>query len=268
MLEFYKQMENLRKYGTRPFSVAVIHGGPGVPGEMAPVARELSSLTGILEPLQTKSTLEGQVEELKEVLETNGDLPVTLIGYSWGASLSFIVTARYPALVKKLVLVSSGPFEVEYEVNMMGTRLSRLSEEERVEVLSMIDKFEDPARKDKDRLMARLVELISKAESYDPLPYDGSDALGVQFEINQKVSREAEKLRSSGELMEMGKKIECPVLAIHGDYDPHLAEGAEAPLSRVLNDFRFILLEKCGHSPWRERSARDRFYDILKSEIL
>jgi hypothetical protein len=33
-------MNNLRKYGIGPFSVAVIHGGPGASGSMAPVAKE------------------------------------------------------------------------------------------------------------------------------------------------------------------------------------------------------------------------------------
>jgi len=33
-------LNNLRQYGNAPFSVAVIHGGPGASGEMAPVARE------------------------------------------------------------------------------------------------------------------------------------------------------------------------------------------------------------------------------------
>jgi len=41
-------MENIRKYGIGPFSVAVIHGGPGASGEMAPVAKELALVCGIL----------------------------------------------------------------------------------------------------------------------------------------------------------------------------------------------------------------------------
>lgn len=77
-------MKNLRKYGNAPFNIAVIHGGPGVPGEMAPVARQLSTDWGILEPLQTAISLEGQVQELKSVLEENGSLPMTLVGHSWG----------------------------------------------------------------------------------------------------------------------------------------------------------------------------------------
>jgi pimeloyl-ACP methyl ester carboxylesterase len=104
-------LNKLRKYGKAPFKVAVIHGGPGAGGEMAPVARELSSAWGILEPIQTATSLEGQVEELRTVLESDGDLPVTLIGFSWGAWLSFIVTAAHPSIAQKLILVGSGPYE-------------------------------------------------------------------------------------------------------------------------------------------------------------
>jgi len=41
-------LKDLRKYGAAPFDVAVIHGGPGAIGEMAPVARELALLFGVL----------------------------------------------------------------------------------------------------------------------------------------------------------------------------------------------------------------------------
>ena len=60
-------IKNLRKYGKAPFSIAVIHGGPGAAGEMAPVANELASSWGILEPLQTAMSLQGQVEELTRI---------------------------------------------------------------------------------------------------------------------------------------------------------------------------------------------------------
>ncbi len=54
-------MRNLRKYGRAPYTVAIVHGGPGAPGDMAPVARELSTTYGVLEPLQTEETLNGQI---------------------------------------------------------------------------------------------------------------------------------------------------------------------------------------------------------------
>jgi len=259
-------MKNLRRYGNKPFNVAVIHGGPGAPGEMAPVARELSSIRGILEPLQTATTLEGQIQELKAVLEKNGTPPVTLIGFSWGAMLSFIFTAHYPSFVKKLILIGSGAYEEKYAANIMKNRLSRLTEEGREEALSLMETLDDPAIEDKNTHMARLGELMSKADSYNPLLHD-SEILECQYDIYQSVWEQARELRSSGKLLELGKRIKCPVVAIHGDYDPHLSEGIKEPLSRILKDFRLILLEKCGHRPWMERSARDRFYDILKKEI-
>jgi pimeloyl-ACP methyl ester carboxylesterase len=259
-------MNNLRTYGNKPYTVAVIHGGPGAPGEMAPVARELSSLTGVLEPLQTQSTVEGQIQELHDVLKEHGELPVILIGFSWGAFLSFIVTARYPPLVKKLILIGSGPFEQKYADNIVGDRLNRLTEEERIEALNLIEIINDPAAGNKDKPMARLAALFAKADTYAPVPVK-SEALEFSEEINRKIWAEAKELRISGEILSLGKQIACPVLAIHGDYDPHLAGGVKKPLSRVLKDFKFILLEKCGHEPWMERYARDKFYEILRREI-
>jgi len=262
-------MKNPRAYGKAPFNVAVIHGGPGAGGEMVPVARQLASGWGVLEPIQTATSLEGQVEELRTVLENHGDLPVTLIGFSWGAWLSFIVAAHYLAIIKKLILVGSGPYEEKYVARLQETRLNRLSEEERTEFEFIIRTLGDPATEDKDTLLARLGALASKSDEYDPIidESDESDSVGSQGDIFQSVWRDAAELRRSGELLELGKHIKCPVVAIHGDYDPHPAEGVQKPLSAILESFRFILLENCGHMPWIERQARDRFYSILKEEL-
>jgi len=221
---------------------------------------------GVLEPLQTATTLQGQVQELKSVLEKYGALPFTLIGFSWGAMLSFIFAAHYPSFLRKLILIGSGPYEEKYAVDIMKTRLSRLSKEEREEAISLMANLNAPAIEGKSTLMARLGKLISKADSYNPLPYD-SEILECQYDIYQSVWEQARALRSSGKLLGLGKRIRCPVVAIQGDHDPHPSEGIKGPLSRILKDFRFILLEKCGHCPWIERSARDRFYDILRKEV-
>ncbi len=259
-------MKNLRIYGKKPFNIAVIHGGPGAPGEMATVARQLSSIRGVLEPLQTAASLEGQVRELYTTLKENADLPVTLIGWSWGAMLGFIFSANYPSFAAKLILIGSGVYEEKYAVNIMKTRLGRLSEDERLVVLSLMETLNDPAIRDKNTPMAQLGKLIAKADSYDPLPCE-SEVLECQYDIYRNVWGQAREFRSSGKLLELGKNIQCPVVAIHGDYDPHPPEGIRDPLSRILRNFRFILLEHCGHHPWLERRARDSFYNVLKSEV-
>ena len=63
------------------------------------------------------------------------------------------------------------------------------------------------------------------------------------------------------------REIRRPVTAIHGDYDPHPAQGVQDPLSRTLKRFTFILLKNCGHTPWIERAAREEFYAVLEREL-
>jgi pimeloyl-ACP methyl ester carboxylesterase len=258
--------DNPRRHGLPPFNVVVVHGGPGAPGEMEPVARELSATRGVLEPLQTAVTLEGQVDELSLIIERNADSPVTLIGWSWGAWLSLMVTARCPWHVGKLILVGSGPFEEKYSPRIMNTRLERLGEMEREETLSILEELEDPSAINKDEKMSRLGSFISKADSYSPLIFD-EEMVDVSYHIFNKVWSEAEELRKSGKLLEIAKGVECPVVAIHGDHDPHPSEGVEEPLSAILKDFRFVLLENCGHKPWNEGMARESFFDILRTEM-
>lgn len=256
-------MHNLRRYGKGPYSVVVVHGGPGAAGEMAAVARELSKQWGVLEPLQTANSLEGQVEELKSILTESADVPVALIGFSWGAWLSLIVAAHYPSLVTKLILIGAGPFEEKYAAQIETTRLSRLSEEGRPEYRTIIEKLSDG--RETAELLKQLGEIASKADTYDALD-DETEEIDFRLEIFQGVWPEAAKLRRSGELLKLAKKIKCPVIAIHGDYDPHPAEGVREPLSRVLKNFEFHLLSRCGHKLWIERYARQQLYRILKEK--
>ncbi|MCD4783368.1 MAG: alpha/beta hydrolase [Candidatus Eremiobacteraeota bacterium] len=259
-------MNNLRKYGKPPYKVAVIHGGPGVSGEMAPVARELSSICGILEPLQTADSLDGQVAELHNVLMNNTNFPAVLIGHSWGAMLGFIYTSRFPLNVKKLILVGCGSLEAEHAKEIMATRLSRLDQLEKLELLSIFNMLDDPATRDKNDKMNRLGVLIDKTDSFCPLPGD-DDVIEFRGDIYQSVWNEAARLRREGKFLKMGSWIRCPVVAIHGDYDPHPFKGVVRPLEALIDNFRLILLEKCGHVPWLEKYGKDKFYEVLKKEL-
>jgi len=265
-------MKNLRRYGKAAYAVVVIHGGPGAGGEMAPVGRELASGWGVLEPIQTATSLEGQTKELKNILEEDADLPVTLVGFSWGAWLSYILAARFPDLVRRLILVGSGPFEEEYVKSIGEQRSRRLGEKEREEFENIVNLLNEPTTKDKDKHLRRLGQLASKTDTYEPITNGAdkdrvSESTRCSGQIYQQVWKEASKLRASGELLELGKHIKCPVVAIHGDYDPHPAEGVQKPLSSVLKSFRFVMIRNCGHKPWIERKAKEEFFRVLKEEL-
>ena len=261
-----RHSEAVRTYGDEPFEVVVVHGGPGAAGEMAPVARELARQWGILEPLQTATSVQGQIDELASVLEANAAKPIVLVGFSWGAWLSYLCAACHSELVRKLVLVSAAPFKEEYAAGIQEIRLSRLNEAERREVESMMRAMKDPTVASKDTLLARFGQLFAKADAFDPV-ISVDEGLQVRWDIHASVWKEAAQWRSSGKLLALAERITCPVVALHGDHDPHPADGVRVPLTAALEGFRFVLLEHCGHRPWIERRAADRFYEVLK-EVL
>ena len=119
---------------------------------------------------------------------------------------------------------------------------------------------------DKPGALSRLGSIFSQTDVYDPLPFM-EEEIEIRSDIYKSVWGEAVELRKTGKLLEAGKNIQCPVVAIHGDHDPHPAEGVRKPLAGVLKDFRFILLDKCGHRPWIERQARDEFFRVLGEEL-
>ncbi len=267
-------MQNPRIYGSSPYKVALIHGGPGAAGEMAPIARELSDEFGILEPIQTVTNLPAQVAELTAQLQSTADLPVTLVGFSWGAWLSLLVTSRYPQAIRKLVLVGCGPLEEQYLPQIQRTRLDRLPDLEKAEYLAILAHLNQPGAEGKAVQFARLGELATRTDQYDPIPEPNpeSDPLplgqktGASNPFHQ-VLQQAQELRKRGELLEIAAGVQCPVVALHGTHDPHPIDGVQQPLSSRLKEFRLITFEKCGHKPWIERHARARFYQVLRAEL-
>jgi pimeloyl-ACP methyl ester carboxylesterase len=250
----------VRRHGAPPFGVAVLHGGPGAVGDAGDLAAALTSSRGVLEPLQSALSVEGQLEELRGQLEAHATTPVTLVGHSWGAMLAVLFAARHPDFVRKLVLIGCGPLEPGHEAALHEARMRRLTAADRRELDALYAKLSSGDRSSMDRFG----EIFGKADQVDPLP---RPKLG-EFDAAtfERVWPEAAALRARGGFLEAVRSIGCPVVAFHGDADPHPAEGVRRPLS-VLPDFRFVLLERCGHMPWVERHAAQAFLEQLEVEL-
>jgi len=257
-------LDTIRKYGQKPFQIGLLHGGPGASGEMKPVAENLSGDFGIIEFLQTEKSINGQIEELYRQMTLYADLPVTLIGYSWGAWLGFLFASKYPDLLKKLILVSAGAFENKYNNDLLDIRLNRLNQLDRLEAGKLISVINSGTSD--NNVLKQFGRLMTIADSYDYILPD-NDSVDLNIEIYQAVWAEASKLRDTKELINCASLITIPVVALHGDYDSHPIDGVEKPLSERLSDFRMITIKNCGHTPWRERFAKDVFFEILRKEL-
>jgi pimeloyl-ACP methyl ester carboxylesterase len=262
-----KKKDTVRLYGSPPYRAAVIHGGPGAPGYMAPVARELSNHTGVLEPLQTRDSVAGQVEELKSQLSAHADKPVTLIGSSWGAVLALFLASKYAELVSKLILVGSAVYDAQSSAKIEKIRFERLDRKARNRLHEIQAQLPEANPAEKEKLFAEWGRLFSGTDKYDPI--DAVDeTIEVQHEIFQKVWPEFMEMRDRpGYLKSEFSKIEIPAVVIHGNYDPHPLEGIKPFLEDCITQIKFHILDKCGHYPWLERNVSQEFFKILIGEL-
>ncbi|UYP46085.1 hypothetical protein NEF87_002370 [Candidatus Lokiarchaeum ossiferum] len=264
-------MVEFKTHGSVPYQIIVLHGGPGAWGEMAPVADQIADKCGVIEPYFLEETLQGQLNELKQIIQLLHLKTVSLLGFSWGAWLGYLFAAKYPALVTKLILVGSGPYEHQYFLKLLETRESRMNPSQKELYLEILQKLRDPDESNKNSLISQLGALCSKIDQYHPDPFEKSFP-SPHFDLDrstyfQQALNEVIGMRKSGELLQQAEKILCPVVAIHGDYDPHPANGVKIPLEQKIENFKFFLLEKCGHKPWIEKFARTNFFNILKSVL-
>lgn len=252
---------DVRQYGDTPSRVVVLHGGPGGAGEVEPLARELGHRGhSVLEPFQTRQSVVGQIDELREQIDRFCKSPVVVIGWSWGAWLGCLLAAQHETLVRALILVGSGPFEASYSSEIRTTKNSRLSNDQRTELKTLGLKEGAPAD------VARFIELSDLADTY---ARDSSQLPTVSFdaEIHTAVWSEAKEMRRSGALIDAISVIGCSVLAIQGDYDPRPSEGVRIPLQAALPSAQFVELERCGHKPWQEIYAKERFFKLIEEAI-
>ena len=112
----------VRVHGKKPYRAVVVHGGPGAIGSAAGLAKGLAEYCGVMEPLQSEHTVNGQIEELKgQITSFNGGSPLVLIGHSWGAWLCAMTAAKYPELASKLILVDSGPLTEQHSLATLAS---------------------------------------------------------------------------------------------------------------------------------------------------
>lgn len=254
-------MENYRTYGDSPYNVLTLHGGPGAIGELKGVSQKIGIKYGVIEYLQKQSSIEELKEEMEEIIKKEMEFPVKIVGFSWGAWLALFFTADYPSLIESLILISSGPFDEKYSDTIQKNRLKRMEPAEKELFYQVQDKFKE-GKNVRIKLLNQFVELMHKVDAYHFVKHKN---YSTDFQINlyKKIWAEASKLRKENFLLKSLEKIKCPIKVIHGDYDPHPYQGVIQPLEKLNKEYEVKILKKCGHTPWREKYAEERFYSIL-----
>lgn len=217
-------MNTYRTHGDGPIEIAALHGGPGGFGGMVNLAVTLSEQYGVVEPFQTAQTVMGQVHELRDIVTKLVSHPLVVIGHSWGAWLAYIFAATYPFLVRKIILVGSGPYENHYYPVSQQRREQRFTDEDKRQITYLTAKLSDPGMKNTREVLLQLNAVFSRVDNVDLLEDEVTEVeeidptiLNIQPGYVHGLLQEAMAMQKSDELLRYAKKITCPVVAIHGD---------------------------------------------------
>jgi pimeloyl-ACP methyl ester carboxylesterase len=230
----------IRTWGDAGHPVIVLHGGPAAVGGAAGLARGLADRFRVIEPWQRGSgpqplTVATHIADLHELVTAECAERPAIVGESWGAMLALAYAAEHPDAVAAIALIGCGTFD----------RVARA------------------------RLQATLAERANPSSAYDyalidPVPED---------EVQEPFDRAAHtqtwddmvRLQAAGVYPAAFAAISSPVLMLHGLYDPHPGRMIRDSLRPYLPNLKYVEWERCGHSPWKERFARDDFFRVLES---
>ena len=248
--------------GSGENAVYLLHGGPGVPDYLAPVAKLLEPTHSVVRYDQRGTgqsaadfidfDLDSQVEDLEAVRTALGHKRISLFGHSWGGTLAQLYALRYPDHVDSMFLSNSGiglgqDWKVMERAVMAHNRarggfwsfmLLGL-----YQVCSMLPVVSDSGAR---KLMSMVWSNYFEPPSTAPPP-EPEWLMGVRSAPLFR-TRGAAVASRPGLLSPDGLPAELTVLVLFGENDIY-GTTTQVLFDRFPNA-RHVMLENSGHVPW------------------
>jgi pimeloyl-ACP methyl ester carboxylesterase len=256
----------VRHHGDSGPLALVLHGGPAAVGDAAPVAKGISEAFRAVEPWQRGSgelrlTVARHIADIHELAtELGGDAPVALVGHSWGAMLALCYAAEHPGRAGPIVLIGCGAFDQAARNKMQATIEERMDDDVRNRIRHACSEATDPA--DQFIQTFKLTRHIFDYEPASAYP-DKEEYEPFDVKAHDETWSDMRRLQDDGIYPEAFASIESPVLMMHGEYDPHPGKMIRDSLLPFLPQLEYREFERCGHSPWIEKSTRELFFSDI-----
>lgn len=143
---------------------------------------------------------------------------------------------------------------------MQATIEDRMDDGLRDQLHRMSTELADPA----DRFI-RTFKLTRHLFDFDPInPYaDKEESEPFDLEAYRQTWNDMARLQTDETYPRAFGVIKSPVLMLHGQYDPHPGNLIRDSLLRHLPQLEYREWERCGHSPWIEKFAREAFFSAI-----
>jgi proline iminopeptidase len=199
--------------------------------------------------------LVADLDALRAELKVN---KLTIVGHSWGGILSMMYAAQHPDRVRALVLVDSGGPSLAGLAKFNANFNARMTAED----LAAVKEWSAPEKMAGNR--RRATTEVARAKT-PPYFHDRAKAKLLMDAMTEEwfnadvfwpiVSQMTPATFNFGEAL---KKLDAPVLIIHGKQDP--LETAQE-VHDTFPGSRLELIDNAGHFPWLEQP--ERVYALL-----
>ena len=259
-----------RVYGSGPDTTVVLAGGPALAlsyldKDLAPLAhgrtviyydaRNAGHSQIVLDPAML--SMERHVADLEAVRQHFGIGRLKLIGHSWGAMVAPFYAAAHPQNVDRMVLVTPGPIEAQYDAQFEAERVARTDPavlQHQFELFGLLASGQSP---DPVGTCEELFSIWFPAYFFDPANasnmrgrYCDTTPAGANALIFSLFAGRA-SLGQNFNLPPMLSGISVPALVIHGAGDA-IPLASTAGYANALPNGELLVMEGAGHFPWLE----------------
>lgn len=245
----------------------VVHGGPGLNHSyFLPHFNKLSSKHRLIFIDQracgksagsldsTQMSLDWFVKDMEAVRIELKLGKVSVLAHSWGGLLGMLYASKYPESIRSLILSNSvSPKVGEYDRQTNQIVNSRYSKEDSI---LRSETLQSKSFRDGDLEVYKLLFKISFKQSFFNKRYIDSLNLLLPSDFIQKrktlffMTKELSNYDFYFDL----RKINCPTLIIHGDYDAIPIELAQN-INKSIRKSTLVVIKNAGHFPFIEEKS-------------
>jgi proline iminopeptidase len=250
--------------GAGPIPLALVHGGPGLCDNLAPLAEMVEDLAtvhrydqrgGGRSSSEPPFTVRRFIDDVDALRWHWSHARWMALGHSWGGWLAMLVALEHPKRVTGVVVIGTAPFEPSWRPGYRAERATRLSTEERT-FMDDVEARRESGRHLSDEDERRWTHLLWRTEFADPGSAPNFDdaplyTCTANLKANRALVENLDRLVEARDLRTELASLGCPVLLIHGARDPRppATEIVEArPGSTTI-----VEIADAGHLPWLER---------------
>jgi len=256
----------------RRLPVVMVHGGPGVPDYLAPVAGLIDDLCPVHRydqrgtggsPWDGEHTIARHVHDLASLLDAWGHDQVALMGHSFGTNLASYFLLAQPERVAGLIQLA-GPFLDPWREACRATERARRSDEQQAR-LDELDAAESRTDAEETEYLALswFTDHADRDRAWDWALAAARTQRPVNYVMNAQLNAAKKTDPLESHVDELRERLPPGVVIIGGAGDPRPAAALRRLAARL--NCEVVIIPDAGHDPWLE--APGRFTAALRAAV-